>query len=156
DGPFYHNRFFLLFETIPIFFALIGLVSYSVSRYLKAHPMYAASLAASRQAQKGIVKARAMISDGKATEFYELVFRILQDYLGKRRLKHYSSAITSNIVDEIDTIGLSEDLTDRIKQLFNECYIARYATEAFGAEDMRKSLETLIYIIDNLDRKIQI
>ena len=155
DIPLYRKRSFLPFETLPLLIALAGACVYAVMRYLQRHPLYAASFAASRKAREGIIRAQSMISRGSPQEFYNLLFRILQDYLGTRRLKP-SEGVTSRIIDEIDTSGIGQDVIDRIRKVFYECYIAKYTQGSFGPDDMRNTLDAVTYIVENLNRRAEL
>ncbi|MFH0763937.1 MAG: BatD family protein [Candidatus Omnitrophota bacterium] len=153
--PFYLKRAFLIFEAFPILITLIGLAACGIARYLKTHPLYVASFVASRRARRGMIKAESLIEEKKSQEFYEHIFRMLQEYLGTRRLK-VAAGITGHIIDELDTRGIEQDVIDRIREVFYECYIARYTQEVSDSDEMRKTLNALAYAVDHLNREVKL
>ncbi len=155
ESPFYRKESFLLFELIPIIFIFAGCVAYGIVRYLETHPLYTASIKASRRARRNMAKAASMVSGQNYKDFYGLVFNILQDYLGTRRLKP-TEGITGNIVDEIDTAGIGEETIEGMRGIFRECYIAKYTHQLMGESDMKKSFEALTRIIEQLDKRAEL
>lgn len=154
-SPFYLTRTFLIFETFPILITLIGLALLRAARYLKTHPLYVASFIASRRARRGMIKAELLIDGEKPQEFYEHVFRMLQEYLGTRRLKT-AAGITGHIINELDICGIEQDVIDRIREVFYKCYIARYTQGALDGDEMRKTLNALAYAVDHLNREVKL
>ena len=154
-SPFYLKRAFLIFEAFPILIILTGLAAYGIARYLKTHPLYVASFIASRRARRGMIKAESLFDGENPQEFYEHVFRMLQDYLGTRRLKA-AAGITGQIIDELDTRGIGQDVIDRIREVFYKCYVARYAQEANDRDEMKKTLNALAYALDRLNREVKL
>jgi hypothetical protein len=153
--PFYLGGTFLLFETFPILIVIAGCIAYTVVRYLEEHPLYTASFAASRKARKGIINAESMLGKKSPKEFYGFIFRILQGYLGMRRLKP-TEGITSNIIDEIDTSGIEQEVVENIRKVFYECYVGIYTKEVLGKDDMRDTLDALIFVVDRLDKRAEL
>jgi hypothetical protein len=154
-SSFHRNKDFLLFETLPLIFVLAGICLRMTADYLKRHPLYAASLSASRRARRQIEKAETMMAGGNAKEFHEFIFRALQAYLGTRRLRP-ADGVAGDIADQIDTSGLEKDVADSIKEIFHRCHIARYTRESVGKDDMAQILEKLKYVVNNLNRKAEI
>ena len=151
----YRKKAFLLFEFIPIIFIFVGCIIYGIARYLETHPLYTASIKASRRARRNMARAASMAGGQNYKDFYGLVFNILQEYLGTRRLKP-TEGITGNIVDEIDTAGIGEDTIEGIREIFRECYIAKYTNQPLGEDDMKKSFLALTRIIEQLNKKAEL
>ncbi len=154
-GQFYREKYFLLFESVPLIFIFAGCIAYGIVRYLRTHPLYTAFIKASRRARLNMARAASMAGKQNYKDFYDLVFSILQDYLGTRRLKP-TEGITGNIVDEIDTAGIGQETIDGIRGIFHECYIAKYTHQPLGEDDMKKSFEALTRIIEQLNKRAEL
>jgi len=102
-----------------------------------------------------MIKAESLFDGENPQEFYEHVFRMLQDYLGTRRLKA-AAGITGQIIDELDTRGIGQDVIDRIREVFYKCYVARYTQEANDRDEMKKTLNALAYALDRLNREVKL
>jgi hypothetical protein len=153
--PFYRSRSFLIFEAAPIFIVVLGIFLALVMRYLKDHPLYAASFKASRRAETGISRAESLLAKGAPAEFYEQVFRTLQEYLGTRRLKP-TEGVTGNILNEIDVAGIDKEVIGKINSIFHECYLVRYAETAPGKDEMHKVMESVKFVVDKLNEKTEL
>lgn len=155
SAPFYRGKAFLLFETLPVLIVMAGLLAYTIVRYLETHPLYKASFAASRRARRDLIKAESMLGRKSPGEFYEFIFRILQGYLGARRLKP-SGGITGNIIEEFDMRGIDEGTIKKVREIFYECYVAIYTEGVLGKDDMRDTLNSLTRVIGDLDKKAEL
>jgi len=151
DSRFYKSDVFLIIQFLPIFLMISALIVYLLKRYLDTHPRYAAFLWASRKARIGIKKARSAIDKGNSKEFYGLTFRILQEYLGRRRLLE-SAGITGHIVREINPGAIDKETLKSIRDLFYDCYEARYVPGEFGEREMRQTYDALVHTITELDK----
>lgn len=154
-APFYRKSVFFMFEAIPLLIALAVVIAYAIARYLEMHPLYTASFVASRRARKGIIKAASILGHKSSKEFYNLIFRIMQGYLGTRRLKPVDG-VTSDIIYEIDMTGIERDIGDRIRKIFYECYAVKYTKEDLGKDDMRNTLDELKYVVDSMNKKAEL
>lgn len=130
----------------------IGFVLYAERKErLATDSRYRRRLHAPRAAKKGIQKARQLL-DKNAVDFYDTVFKTLQEYIGN--LFHLpSGGITADVIDsELRTRGVSEEIVESIKKVFAECDMVRYAPGEFNAETMKNTFETFTQIIDHLER----
>jgi len=151
DSRFYKSDTFFMIQLLPVILMLSGLVAYCLKRYLETHPGYAAFLSASRKARIDMKRARSAIDRGNAKEFYGLAFRIMQEYLGKRRLLE-SAGVTGHIVKEINAGAIGEGTLKKIRDLFNDCYEARYVPGDSGEREMRATYNALVHTITELDK----
>jgi hypothetical protein len=88
---------------------------------------YQTRLRAKTKLKKGIRKARRIINNRNSLDFYTIVFRTLQEYLGYL-LKAPPAGITVGNLYASDMPGdFDADLVEKIRAVFAECDHARYA-----------------------------
>jgi hypothetical protein len=152
-GRFFYNGIyfkFLLF--FPLVVYLIALNFFNWKARLANDPRYARSLSAPRKARQGLNKARAALVSGKVNEFYDIVFNTLQEYLGDK-FHLASKGITVSIVDDIlKSKGYPEELLAKLKDIFRDCDMARFAPGQLRQEDMKVSLQKLEEAIDYIQK----
>jgi hypothetical protein len=149
---FYRNGIFIVLGIIPILAVFAASIIRKRVRFLEANPDYAAMLRASKKAHSHIVKAQELLRQGKAPEFYSAVFNIMQGYLGERAVIP-KGGITAKILDDIPPSMIDAEICKKMKKMFSDCYMAKYTTSSFDAEDMAGTLGELKHVIDELDKK---
>jgi hypothetical protein len=149
----YENKIFLMFQVLLLLFYLIAAIIYAKKQRLKTDLKYARGLLAPRKAKAGLRQAKKYLDKADAQKFYDILFMTMQEYLGDKF--HLSSkGITISIIDEyLRKNGVAEDVLTRLRDLFRECDIVRYASSQLTREDMRASLIKLEEAIDYLQRK---
>lgn len=149
---FYRNAFFVLIGIIPILAVFAASIIRKRIEFLAANPGYAAMLRASKKAHANIAKAQDLLAQGKAAEFYGMIFNIMQGYLGERTIIP-QGGVTAKILDEIPESAVDAEIYKKIKNIFSDCYMAKYASANFDTKDMTDTLEGLKYVIAELDKK---
>jgi len=149
----YKNKIFLGFQIIPFLLYLFTALIYVRNRRLKTDLKYARQLAAPRKAGKGIVRAKSYLAAGSAQDFYDALFATLQEYLGDKF--HFpSKGITISFIDEqLKNKRVAEEILTKLKDIFKECDMVRYAASELTKENMRNSLRKLEEIIDYFQRQ---
>ena len=149
----YKNKGFLLFQAIPLFALLMILVTHKKRERLRTDIGYARRLHAPKKAKRGFHKARTLLISGNAHDFYGMIFKVLQEYLGDK-FHLPTGGITASIVDEIlKPKGIPEDKLRSLKGIFSECDMVRYAPLEFNKMQMLETLEELEEIIDYLEEQ---
>jgi BatD DUF11 like domain len=149
----YKNKIFLGFQIIPLLFYLLILVVHARARRLQIDVKYARQLLAPRKARTGILQARGYLEKGSVQEFYDSIFDTLQEYLGDK-FHLPSNGITASIIDEqLKSRGIPEEIQLKLKDIFYECDMVRYAASQLTRENMQNSLKRLEEAIDYLQRK---
>ena len=61
--------------------------------------------------------------------------------------------ITITIVDDVlKAKGAKEEILEKLKNVFNECDLARYASSEFNKEGMSKTFKSVSEILDYFER----
>ena len=153
-GDFLHLRTgFLIFQLLPLSFLFISLAVGKRRERLSADVHYARKLRAPKIARAGLARAKRYLKNNKTKEFYDVIFKTLQEYLG-HRFSRASAGITAQVVDElIESKNLDAQTADKLKNCFLNCDTARYAVSQDSMQTMQKTLAQLEEIIDNLERR---
>ncbi|MCK4882930.1 MAG: hypothetical protein KAS92_07895, partial [Candidatus Omnitrophica bacterium] len=131
---------------------LVGFVYYKRTDRIKTDSVYARRLQAPRQAKQGLAQARKLIAARNKEEFYDMVFKTIQQYLGNK-LHLSSGAVTFETVRSyLNENNIEQKVIDDIKLTYEECDMIRYASADVGAENMNASYQRLAQVIDHLER----
>jgi len=148
----YKNPLFLTLQIVPIIIFIAGVVVYRKRERLSSDLGYARRLAAPRKARKGIKLAEDFFQKNNVGDFYDSVFRTLRDYLGNR-FHIPSGGITAAEVDRVLAgKDLEKDIKERLKNIFSECDMVRYAPSGVDSTKMSMALKEMKEIIDYLER----
>jgi len=153
-GAYLHNsKAFLLFQVIPFLFLVSALTFFKRNQRLKTDIRYARRLRAPKKARLEIQRALRLLEAGKTQEFYNRVFKTLQEYLGDKY--HLPiGGITIDIVDEVlRPVGVEEDILSVLKEIFRDCDMVRYAPSEFTKSQMAGTYKKLQEVIDSLERR---
>jgi len=151
--PLYRNRLFMIVQLLPLLL-LCGVIIYQRHQHkLSTDIRYARKLSAPRIARSRLKKAGAYLKEGKQQEFYDQIFKTLQEYLG-HRFNRPVAGITSAVIDElIAGENLDKTIADKLKICFSDCDIARYTSTKADLARMKKIFSMLEEAIDYLERK---
>lgn len=148
----YRNAIFLMLHTIPLMIFVAAWIMKKRRERLSTDIEYARRLSAPKKASKGIREAGRFMEKGRPAEFYDSVFKTLREYIGDRF--HMASAgITADVIDNaLKEKGIDGQVLGRLRNVFRECDMARYAPAGLDAENMTKTLNDLKEIIDHCER----
>ena len=149
----YGNKILLASQVFPLLIYLFAVVIYLKQQRLKTDLRYARGLLAPRKARAGIHQAKKYLEKAEVQKFYDTLFLTMQEYLGDKF--HLSSkGITVSVIDEhLSKEGVVEEALTRLKDIFRECDMVRYASSQFTQSNMRDSLKKLEEVIDYFQRK---
>lgn len=149
----YNNTAFLLLQAVPLLIFVSVLAMQKRKEKLRTDIRYARRLSAPKKAKKGIREAQQYLNNSSPPEFYSSVFKTIREYLGDRF--HLPAAgITADVVDNaLKTKGISEDMLNRLRDIFKECDMARYAPSEFGKTEMEATFNKLKEVMDYLERQ---
>ncbi len=152
DNFLYKNKMFLLSLIMPLAL-LTFLYIYELHRQrLMTDIGYARSRRARSAASKRLKKARAVMSKADVKGFYAEIYKAAIEYIAdKLNIPHAS--ITKDILEErLREKDISVELIEKLKELFDICDMARFASGRFTEEDMKKSIGEAADIIAGLER----
>jgi hypothetical protein len=149
----YKNKTFLGLQIIPLLFYLLTAIVYAKNKRLKTDLKYARQLFAPRKAKAGIRQARNYLDKGSAVEFYDSLFETLQGYLGDKFHLPSKSITVSIIDDHLKDLSVSEEVLVKLRDIFRECDMVRYAASQLTKDSMQDSLRKLEEVIDYFQRK---
>ncbi len=149
----YKNRAFLLTQFLT-FLLFISLFFLSRRREkMRTDLRYAGQRRASKNARKGIKEADRILREGKSKEFYDILFKTLQTYVGQK-FQISSAGITGETADQdLRSKGIEKDLRGDLKAIFEECDKARYGLSSFERTNMERTLQMMKQTISRVERK---
>ncbi|MBU1121996.1 MAG: BatD family protein [Candidatus Omnitrophota bacterium] len=154
DQYLYKNKLFLLFQVLPLVIFMITLKIYGHFHRIKTDIAYARRLRAPKVARKGLKEAAVLIKKNESRDFYEVIFKTLQRYLGYK-LHIPWAGITVDIIGVLKNREVDEDILDKIKVIMSDCDLARYTSSGGGGDKMAQILSQLRVILDYLERKLK-
>jgi len=149
----YQSLGFWLFQILSSIL-FIGVVLFNFKQQkLKSDTRYARRLRAPTKAKKGIQESDKLLREGKTQEFFDAVFKTIREYLADR-FHLPSGGITAITVEEIASEkGLPQEVLDKIKKIFADCDMARYAPGQFGQKELQDVFQALKEVIDYLEKQ---
>ncbi|MDD2703413.1 MAG: BatD family protein [Candidatus Omnitrophica bacterium] len=152
-GYLYKNKIFLVSQAVPLLIYLFTAIIYRRQKRFKTDLKYARQLLAPRKARAGIRQAQKYLDKTNAQRFYDALFDTIQEYLGDK-FHLPSKGITAGIIDEqLRQNGVEEEILVKLRAIFRDCDMVRYASSQLTREDMRNSLNSLEEVIDYFQRK---
>ncbi|MFA6357952.1 MAG: BatD family protein [Candidatus Omnitrophota bacterium] len=149
----YKNRIFLGLQVIPLLIYLLTFIIYKRQRRFKTDLKYARQLLAPRKARTGIYQAKKYLDKADVDKFYDTLFDTMQEYLGDR-LHLPSKGITISVIDEhLGNNVVDAQVLVKLRDIFRDCDMVRYASSQLTGENMRDSLKKLEEVIDYLQRQ---
>jgi len=153
DPYFYKSPGFILLQIFPLLLIPIAIIAQKRMQLIKTDEAYAGWLAASKEVRTDMLKARVLLRKGDPEEFFGHVFKTLQRYLGAR-FGISPEGISANIVEEVLHGKVErEDIPEKIKLIFMDCFKARYTPEGLSKVDMKKTFDRLKEVINYLNSK---
>ncbi len=149
---FYQSFFYYLFIFIFLSAWLSLYILYKRTHRLETDKIYARRLLAPRQARKGLFEARKLIEAEKTKEFYDALFKILEQYLANKFHLPPGAVSLENIASRLGSIPNKEIMMDDLRVILNDCEMVRFAAVSLNQENMRQSLVNLEKVIDYLER----
>lgn len=151
DAFLYKNKIFFMINALPLLF-LTFLYIYGLHRErLRTDIGYARSRRARRLASKRLRQAKGIMSKQNVKEFYAEIYRAVIEYIADKLNIPHASITKDTLEERLKEKGASGEIVEKLKDLFDICDMARFASGRFTKEDMHKSLEEASDIITELD-----
>ncbi|MCK5215944.1 MAG: protein BatD [Candidatus Omnitrophica bacterium] len=159
-GKVYGSDFLLhrnagFYVLIVLTFLLWGgcLTAYLITRRIKTDVKFARRLQAPRHARKGLASARKFLERDEQKDFYDALFQTLQKYFANKFHIPAGSVNIKNIERLVKEHDMEESLVGRIKSVFEDCEVVRYASIKVDKSKMASSFKQAEEIIDFFERK---
>lgn len=153
DYPFY-KRLILSVFCIGFFIVIALLVFKKNKERLSLHiKQYAKRVKILRLIKKNLKKAQQAIKKGDSTEFYTIIFRTLQEYLGYKFHIFPGGIIVDIVYTVLRPKGISEEVLKKIIDVFEDCDMARYSSLKAGRTRMEETFNKMKEIINYLEKQ---
>lgn len=150
---FYRNKIFIAFNILPLLL-LAFLYVYELQRErLRTDVGYARSRRAKRMAAKRLRSARNKVLKDDAKTFYAEIYQAVIEYIADKLNISHPSITKGTLEQRLMEKGYSAENIEKLKDLFDICDMARFASCRFNKEDMQRSLEEASEIITELEKR---
>jgi hypothetical protein len=158
-GRWVHHNVYLfqkpLFLVVLSLYAIIwlGLVMMlQIKQRLQTDVRLAKRLKAPRMARRGIGKARTLLEKGEQRQFYDLIFKTLQAYLGHKYHLPLGTLTWDRIKSLVGSKTMDNGLMQELEDIFSVCEMVRYASMELDRDKMQHMLVRMEKVIDRLER----
>jgi len=148
----YRNPFFLGLLPIPLLLVIIFFYVYAERYRLNSDIRYAGRVRSQQVLKSGLHALQRELKKGASHDFYEMMFKALQDYLGGR-IGIPSAGITYGVVEPV-LASKDADLgmITKLKVLFETCDRARFAYAKGGEYTMKDDLKVFEDMLKYLEK----
>jgi len=148
----FEKVYFIIPNVLGALFFISLLVAYKRKEKLQKDIRYARRLVAPKKARANLKKARHFLEKSDAGEFYGAIFKTLQSYFGDK-FHLPTHGITITVIDDVlRPKGVKEEALEKLKSVFEECDLVRYAVSSFDRKKMEESFKKMSEIIDYFER----
>ena len=151
----YRNNWFFLLVFTSIIVWLSVFIVYLRTHKLKTDVVYARRLRAPKQAKKGLSEARRFMEQEQQIEFYNAIFKTMQEYFGNKFHLPSGGVTVDTVKSELNTHKVERNLLENIETVFAECDLIRYASVDTDEMKMRNNYKNTEEIIDYMERHIK-
>ncbi len=148
----YKSLPFLMGVVMGILIWVSLFISYKISYRMKTDLKFARKLQAPRHARKGIKEARSFLEKNNQQQFYDSLFKTLQNYFSHKFHLPVGTITYQTIEDTVKVRAAKDSVLEKIKTIFDECEMVRYASGELDLSNMKSSLQRLEEIIDFFER----
>jgi hypothetical protein len=150
----YKNKIFLLINIFPLFI-LAALYLYELYRNrLRTDIRYARALRAKGAASKRLKGAKKIMNKNMVKEFYSEIYKAVIEYIADKLNIPHASITKDSLEERLKDIEVDKEVIGKVKTLFDDCDMARFASAGFASDDMARTLKQAEEIINALERHI--
>jgi hypothetical protein len=120
---------------------------------LRTDLRYARRLRAPAKAKKGLREIGRLLAEGKTEAFFDAVFKTLREYLADRFHLPAGGITALTIEETAKEKGIASEILDKIRRIFADCDMARYAPGQFGQKQLADIFQALKEVIDDLEKQ---
>jgi hypothetical protein len=148
--PLVVQPWFVALQGVPVLAFFSALVWRKRTDSLANNPRLRRQRQVAHVVREGLGQLREFAAQNKSDEFFATLFHLLQEQLGER-LDVPATAITEAVIEEhLSPRGVSDEVLEPLKEVFQTCNLARYAPIKSSQE-----LAALIPKVEGLLREIQ-
>lgn len=149
----YGNSLFLLTQLSALLLFLSLFFLTQRREKMRTDLRYAGQRRASKSAKKGIRETERSLGKGRSDEFYNVLFKTLQVYLGEK-FQIPPGGITGKTIDQdLRLKGIGQNLCQNLRILFEECDTARYGSLVYERSKMEETFRLMKETICQLERQ---
>lgn len=152
-GEYFYHQFWF---TAGLGFVIAGWAGFMVyvqmTRRLKTDQDFHRRTHAPKYARAGLESARQRLEEQRPKEFYDTVFKTLQNYVSHRFLIP-AGEVSLDQVRSLITGEKSAEILQPMQMIFSECEAVRYASSSMTKDQMALTLERLKTVIDCCEKK---
>lgn len=128
-------------------------VANRITHRMKTDERFARRLKAPRHARKGLLQARKYLEKGDQKQFYDSLFKTLQNYFVNKWHLQPGVINLDTIFDAIKDKGVKDSVQEYIKTVFEECEMVQYASVVLDDARMKDIYRQTEKIIDFFERR---
>lgn len=149
----YQDFGFWFFQIISLVLFFGVIFFHFKQQKLITNECYARRRRAPAEAKKGVQEAGRLLQEGKTEAFFDAVFKTIREYAANRF--HLSSGgITALTLEELaEEKGIDAQVLNKIKKIFSDCDMARYAPAQFNQRQLESVYQSLKEIISYLEKR---
>src|SRR3989339_38775 len=136
---------------------IFGYVYFLKNERLQTDVVYAKRKHAPKYAKKQILKAKTLLDLEDKQGFYDCLYKTLQKYFSSKFHMPVGTVSFESVINRCKIykpdIDISDNIKTKLKRIFDECDIVRYASGQISHDIMHISFEDLEEIIDYYERK---
>lgn len=132
-----------------------GYVWYRITHRMETDSSFARRLKAPKEAKRGLVVAKELISEEKNEQFYDHIYKLMQRYVSGKLTIPAGMVNYTAIKDKLSGQKIESELLDDLKRMFDECDSIRYASAQVTKVQMNQSYQRVEKIIDYFERRIK-
>ncbi|MBU0468006.1 MAG: BatD family protein [Candidatus Omnitrophica bacterium] len=153
----YKQPSFYIIIVCALILWFFGYVYYLRNERLKTDVVYAKRKHAPKYAKKQIAKAKNFLVSEDKHGFYDCIYKTLKKYFSNKFHMPVGTVSFESVIDRCRISKADSDVLNNIKaklkRIFEECDIVRYAAGQISHDIMQNSFEDLEEIIDFYERK---
>jgi hypothetical protein len=148
----YRNKTFLFSQLLPLACLISIVMLYRRKERFKTDVRYARRLTAFKKAKKAMRRVYSSLGEGTVQQFYDTVFKTIQEYLGDR-FHIAPGGITADVVDGlVRQKNIDEHVLTTLRDIFRDCDMVRYAPSQFEKGRMEETVKKLEQVIGYLEK----
>lgn len=125
---------------------------HNFSQRLKKDEKFARRLHAPGHARRGLARARTYLEQDNQKAFYDTLFKTLQKYFGHKCHLPDGAVNLETVSGILKARGMDPGLLEKLKNVFDQCEIVRYASSRVDTARMRESFRLTQELIDDFER----